>query len=185
MSKVRIIIRDQTSGIIEHNFIETIRSELAKQLWGFEYEELFPNSEEKIVLDHGKLNKNVCDIFILFVDDKFSNQIAEPENPDVRFSWTFFASDECPAIILYNYWNWMNAHEPLNISRELYRRYLIWHEMGHAHGLSHIPLTALKDGIQLPVMFQMTNQPKDVIDRFKVVGIPTKSEVEELNKLKL
>ncbi len=180
MEKIRIIIRDVTNGIIEHKFLETIRSELKKQLWGFEYEELYADGQ-KIPLSSGKLNNKVCDFFILFVDDELSNKIEPNENGD-RFSWTFFATDECPAIILYNYWNWMNAHEPLNVDSEIYRRYLIWHEIGHAHGLKHVELKDLTDGQQLPVMFQMTNQPKDVIDRFKIVGVPTETEIDELKR---
>lgn len=184
MDTVKIIIRDQTSRIVENEFMDTIRHELARSLWGFKYDELYANGE-KIPLDHGHLNKNVCDIFILLVDDELSNTIEPIEDPDVRFSWTFFATDECPAIILFNYWNWMNAHKPLGISNEIYRRYVIWHEIGHAHGLKHVKLCDIEEGDQLPVMFQMTNQPKEIVDKYKVVGEPMDSEIDDLKRSNL
>lgn len=181
----RVIIRDTTNNCNggQNDFIKTIRAKMTEAKWGIEYEELYANQDELIPVKDGRITKETCDIFILFVDDELSNKI-EPTTDGKRFSWTFFAEEDCPAVILFNEYNWHNAHEALGISSEVYRTYVIWHELGHAHGLRHIELKNIGTK-QLPVMFQMTNQPKDVIDRFDVVGEPMEFEIGKLKSLKL
>jgi hypothetical protein len=169
----RVIIRDVV-GDKSNKFISTIREKMKQAKWGIEYEELYPDSDIKIPVRDGRITKETCDVFILFVNDDISDQI-EPNETHKRFSWTFYAEEDCPAVILFNEYNWRNAHDALGISVDTYRTYVIWHELGHAHGLRHVELEDIKTK-QLPVMFQMTNQEKSVIDKFDVVGEPMKFE---------
>lgn len=69
-----------------------------------------------------------------------------------EFSYTFYSN---PVVIIIDETNWKTANEKLGISKEQYEQYVIFHEIGHAIGKIHKPISD-DTSKPYPIMYQAT-----------------------------
>jgi predicted Zn-dependent protease with MMP-like domain len=122
-------------------------------------------------------------ITIAIVETKFINDITNQMGliivdeqkgifEDVDLSITY---NPYIPIILLNKENWLNAHKRIGITRDEYCHYLVYHEVGHALGFSHIS----DNGVgPVPIMMQVT---KGLTEEQKKRFVPYPNETDYNN----
>lgn len=105
---------------------------------------------------HKLLELSSASIFDQPDKDGYGNKI---DINKTEFSYTFYST---PRVVVIDYTNWKELYKSLDITKDMYESYVIFHEVGHAIGKTHKPIPT-DTNKPYPIMYQAT------------LGLPDKS----------
>lgn len=171
---VRIILcsRYKLESTESDNWINTVTNILESKAWGKEY-----SIYTKIKKDDLRPEDIILYLSTRTFKDELMKGISGRYNPSIPLSWTWHAHHPQPALIIIDEENWNDSHKNLGITQENYRSYVIWHELGHAHGIEeHQELPSIMAQLTIATPKQIKELPEPLT--FK----PTKEDLERLPK---